>query len=618
VSDNRLRVNIRTVSILEVTAGAQMASPISNHRVQRRLCAILAGDLAGYARLMEADEERTHLRLQRLRHDLLEPGIARWSGRIVKHTGDGFLALFDNLQSAIGCAIELQRELGEAGTEEAPDRRFAFRMGLNLSDTIIEADDIFGEGVNIAARLQAYAEPGGLVVPAAVAEQIEARPGLRRVDLGDLPLKNISKPVRAISLHFDSKPQIPRAFAAASRTKMDNRPSIAVLPFRQQLEVAGADYFSDGIVDDIIRSLSGIKDLVVIARGSTLEIGAARADTRAIGRELGARYVLNGGVVRAAGRIRINTELTDAESGVILWAERHDGVGSDLFALQDRISLQVVSTLAPQIREQELKRALRKHPDSMDAYDLVLQAINLLYRMEYEPFSGARSLLQQARILDDDYAPAWTYAAQWHTFRIGQGWSSDQQADALEAERLALAAIERDRNDAAALAVGGHASSFLRHDYEVGRELVDRALEVGPSCALAWTLGSCTCSYMGEGPEAVSRAEHSLRLSPRDPLAFFYLCNMGIAHYANGDYEETVRFARRAAAHKKTFRANLRMLAAGLVALGRLDEARAVGLTLSDVDPGFRLSRYRNLCPWQHPDTLEKFLERLHQAGLPS
>jgi adenylate cyclase len=408
-------------------------------------------------------------------------------------------------------------------------------------------------------------------------------------------------------------------FAAASASrKWDTRPSIAVLPFRRHLTEEAEGYFADGVVDEIIRTLSTFQDLVVIARGSTLGLGGERVDAGDVGRKLGVRYVLNGGVARAGGRIRINTDLTDAESGAVLWAERYDGDVTDLFSLQDRISLQVATTLAPNIRQQELKRALRKHPDSMDAYDLVLQAIDLLYRMEYRPFSGARGLLQQARVADETYAPAWTYAAQWHTFRIGQGWTTDMRADSAEAERLAIAAIERDHNDATALAVCGHARSFLLHDYEAGADLLEHALREGPSCALAWTLASCTCSYMGDGAEAVRRAEHSLRLSPRDPLAFFYICNTGIAHYANGDFDMAVQFARRAAGHKRTFRANLRMLTAGLVALGQVDEARATAATLMEVHPEFRLSRYRELCPWQDGGTRETFIDRLRQAGLPA
>lgn len=593
----------------------ELESPVG--RLQRRVCAILAVDVAGYTRLTEADEEGTHRRLMRLRREVLEPGVATWHGTVIKHTGDGLLASFDNAIDGTSCAIELQRTLAERAAHDAPDQRFVWRMGLNLADTILDAGDVFGEGVNIAARLQGYAEPGCIVVTENVAQQIEGRLDVRRVDLGDLHLKNIRRPVHAFSLHPHGVP-LSEVLAPAPGRKADARPSIAVLPFRRQLTEEAEGYFADGVVDEIIRILSTFQDLVVIARGSTLGLGGERVNAGEIGRRLGVRYVLNGGVARAGGKIRINADLTDADSGTVIWAERYDGDVTDLFSLQDRISLQVATMLAPNVRQQELRRALRKHPDSMDAYDLVLQAIDLLYRMEYRPFSAARGLLQQARNADEDYAPAWTYAAQWHTFRIGQGWTTDIRADSAEAERLARGAIELDRNDATALAVCGHARSFLLHDYDAGADLLEQALREGPSCALAWTLASCTSSYMGNGAEAVSRAEHSLRLSPRDPLAFFYLTNAGIAHYASGEHEQAVQYARRAAGHKRTFRANLRMLTAGLVALGKLDEARATAAMLTEVDPEFRLGRYRELCPWQDGGTRETFIDRLRQAGLPA
>lgn len=586
-------------------------------RLQRRLCAILAVDVAGYSRLTEADEEGTHRRLMQLRREVLEPGVAAWHGNIVKHTGDGFLASFDSAVDGTSCAVELQRALAERTAHDAPGKRLAYRMGLTQADTIFDANDVFGEGVNIAARLQGYAEPGDIIVTEAVAQQIEGRLDLRRVDLGDLHLKNITRPIRAYSLRPHGV-QLAEFAAPTVNGRPDNRPSIAVLPFRRHLTEEAESYFVDGIVDEIIRILSTLRDLVVIARGSTLGLGGERVDASEIGRKLRVRYVLNGGVMRAGGKIRINADLTDAESGAVIWADRYEGDVTDLFSLQDRISLQVATTLAPNIRQQELRRALRKHPDSMDAYDLVLQAIDLLYRMEYRPFSGARGLLQRARVADETYAPAWTYAAQWHTFRIGQGWTADPRADSVEAERLAIAAAELDRDDATALAMCGHTRSFLIHDYESGATLLERALQAGPSCALAWTLASCTSSYMGKGLEAVHRAEHSLRLSPRDPLAFFYLCNTGIAHYANGDIEQALQFARRAAGQKRTFRANLRMLTACLLALGQTQEARATAATLMEVDPGFRLGRYRELCPWQDGGTRETFIDRLRQAGLPA
>ena len=581
--------------------------------LERRLYAVLAVDIAGYTRLMEADEEDTHARVMRLRTQLLEPRVADCRGRIVKHTGDGFLASFDSVIDAAECAVTLQQSLTVLGAADASDRRIVFRMGLNLCDTIVEAGDIFGEGVNVAARLQSYAEPGGIVVSALVAEQIEGRFKLRSIDLGELHLRNIRRPVRAFSL------RLPDQGAAATVWPLtaDPRPSIAVLPFRQRDTDADEAYFANGIVDDIIRALASLKQLFVISRGSTLGFAGPVIDTQEVGRELGVRYVLCGSVNRSSGQLRITTELSDASTGAIIWAERHQGAESDLFGLQDRISTRVVATIAPHVRERELQRAMRKHPDSMDAYDYVLQAIDLLYRMDYKAFSGARGLLQLATAHDPDYAPAYAYAAQWHTFRVGQGWSHNPEADGEEASRLAASAIERDKYDAVALAICGHARSFLLRDYAAGRGFLDKALEAGPSYALAWTLSSCTFSYTGEGAMAISHAEHSLRLSPLDPLRFFYLCNLAIAHYANGSYDEAVSFARKAAGQKGVFRANLRTLAASLIAIDLTEEARAVAMALMEVHPEFRLSAYAKRCPWQDLHIRRLFIERLRLAGLP-
>ena len=555
-------------------------------------------DVAGYSRLTEADEEGTHRRLMQLRREVLEPGVATWHGTIIKHTGDGFLASFDSAVDGASCAVELQRTLSQRGAHDAPDKRLAFRMGLTLADAIFDANDVFGEGVNIAARLQAYAEPGDIVVTGNVAQQIEGRQDLRRIDLGDLHLKNIRRPVRAYSLHPHGVPLAEFAALGIGR-KFDTRPSIAVLPFRRQVTEEAEGYFADGVVDEIIRILSTFRDLVVIARGSTLGLGGERVDASAVGRGLGVRYVLNGGVARVGGTFRINADLTDAESGVVVWAERYEGDVTDLFSLQDRISLQVATTLAPNIRQQELKRALRKHPDNMDAYDLVLQAIDLLYRMEYRPFSGARGLLQQARIADETYAPAWTYAAQWHILRIGQGWTTDCAPTSAEAERLAMGAIELDSNDASALAMCGHTRSFLFHDYDSGAALHDRALQAGPSCALAWNLASCTPATRERGPRRCAAPSTACGCRPAIRSPSSISAPPASRTTPTATTKQAVHLARQAASQKRTFRANLRMLTAGLVALGQIEEARAAAATLMEVDPEFRLTRYRELCPWQ-------------------
>ena len=580
--------------------------------MERRISAILAADVAEYTRLMEANEEGTHARLMHFRTAVIDPTVERSGGRVVKNTGDGFLATFETPLQATHCAITLQDALHVETNADPPDERIVLRIGINLCDTIFEANDIYGEGVNVAARLQAYAEPGGIVVSANVAEQIRPAIALPFTDLGELPLKNLKRPVRAFSIRWGGHPPT----TTAPRVP-DARPSIAVLPFRSY-PPGDADYFTGGIVDDIIRALAGLKELFVISRASTLGYVGSELEASSIGHDLGVRYVLSGSVNRSRRMLRIATELSDTETGAIIWAERQDGKLSDLFGLQDRISARVVSTIAPHVRERELQRALRKHPDSMDAYDLVLQGIDLLYRMDYEAFSRARGLLQQAIAMAPGYAPAYAYAAQWHTFRVGQGWSEDPDLDGHEAARLASEAIARDKFDASALAILGHASSFLLKDYDRGRAFLERALVASPNNALAWNLSSCTYSYLGLGKTAIEHAEHSLRLSPLDPLDFFYLCNLGMAHYSNGTYAEAAEYCRQAMARRNSFRANLRVLTASLMALGLANEAREVANQLLKVQPRFRVSYYAPRCPFAAQETHALFLERLLAGGLPA
>src|SRR5262249_37811067 len=493
---------------------------------QRKLVAILAADVVGYSRLMEEDEAATVSELKGHQAAIL-PEVSRHGGRVIDTAGDGILAEFPSVINATQCAVEIQTIMATRNETQPESRRMRFRIGINLGDVIHDETRIYGDGVNVAARLQTYAEPGGVVVSGAVAEQIVSLPGVHVVNLGELHLRNISRPVRAFALQMGDV-----------RVRAEGRPSIVVLPFRKDQSNPDDAYFADGIVDNIIHALAGLKELFVISRGSTLGYGGSTIDVRAIGRELGVRYVMYGSVQRAAGHLRIATELSDAETGAVVLSEKYDSEMSALFTLQDTISTQIVTTIAPHVREHERLRAMRKHPKNLTAYDLVLQALGPLYEMDYESFSRARGLLQQAMAFDPGYAPAYSYAAYWHMFRIGQGWSPDARADVAEAARTAAAAIERDPGDALALAIYGHVQAFLMKDYATAVEYLDRALAVGPSCALAWTMSSATCGYLGQGAIAVLRAEHGLRLSPLDSHLFFHEHILSQAHYINGNYDE--------------------------------------------------------------------------------
>ena len=581
---------------------------------QRRHAAILVGDVVGYSRLMESHEEYTHRWQMHLRSEILDPGIAEYGGQLIKNTGDGFVAMFDAAPDATRCALALQQAVSVATTEQPVEKRISFRMGVNAADIIVEDDDIYGDGVNVAARLQTYAEPGGIIVSGAVAKQLGTLPGVTAIDLGDLPLRNMARPVRVFSLHTQTAP--PRLIGDVEAGS-EPRPSIAVLPFRMHPIGPEERYFVDGIVDEIIHGLASLKELFVISRGSALGYGGPKLNVRAIGRDLGVRYVLYGGVRRSGGELRIVTELSDAETGALVRADRYDGESADLFELQERIAVDVVRTIAPHVRERELTRAKLKHPQSLTAYDFVLQALDVLYRMDYESFSRARGLLQQAIAHDPDYAPAYAYAAYWYIFRVGEMGSRDPEADAAAAAHYASAALERDADDARSLAMAGHVQAFMRREYRDAISLLDRALEAGPSAAIAWSMSSCTRGYVGDGATAVKHAERSVRLSPLDGQLFWHEGVLAQAHYIAGEYEQALDWARSAFGRNGSIRFNVRTLIATLAALGKLDDATDAAQYLLRLHPEFRLGPYAARCPFPEP-IREQWLDRLQAAGLPA
>jgi len=581
--------------------------------VRRRLAAVLAADVVGYTRLMEAHEIGTHTRLMQLRSEVLDPGVAALRGTIVKNTGDGFLATFDTARDATRCALSLQESVAANTAGMPADQRISFRMGLNAADIIVEKDDVYGEGVNIAARLQTYAQAGGIVVSGAIAEQLGKDFDVNVIDLGDLHLRNMGRPVRVYALHPPTQPAKLVGEAAAGE---EPRPSIAVLPFRMNLANPDEAYFADGVVDDIIRGLAGLKELFVVSRGASLGFGGRNIDVREIGRQLGVRYVLYGGVQRTATTIRIGTELNDAESGEVIRSDLHEGDPSELFALQDRIAINVVRQIAPRVRERELMRAMRKHPQNLTAYELVLQAFDLLYRMDYDSFSQARGLLEQAISHDPNYALAYSYAALWYVFRIGEIGSADPDGDAIAGAKYATDAIARGGDDAFALAVYGHVQSFLLGDFQKAKIALERAIAAGPSSAMAWTMASATSGFLGDGPTAVRQGEQGVRLSPLDARSFWHEGLLGQAHYVNGDYEQALEWVRSAVSRNELIRFNQRLLIVTLSALGRSEEAADAAHRYQHIQPDFRISSYAKRCPFRGA-ALEAWLGRLRSAGLP-
>lgn len=588
-----------------------MADPGNVPVLHHRLASVLMVDVVGYTRLMELDERGTHGRLMNFRFSILHPIVEERHGRIVKNTGDGFLAMFESAREALEAAILMQGEVTKREADQALDRRIAFRMGLNISDVIVEDHDIYGDGVNIAARLQSYAEPGGIVVSGAFHDAVGETLGLDAVDLGLLHLRNLSHPVRVISLRLPG---------AATTTfgewpgGYEGRASIAILPFRSLASPDDA-YFAHGMVDRIIYALAALKELFVISRGSTGGFSAP-IDLRAVGKDLEVRYVLSGSVLRSGERLRIGTELGDTSTGEIIRADQHEVDLDDLFHVQDRIAQEVVKTIAPNVRDRELKKSLRKHPQNITAYDLVLQAMEPLYDLDYATFSRARGLLQRAIALDPGYAPAFSYAAYWHMFRQGQGWSPDAAADIHTAERLARAAIANDSHDAMALAIFGHTQSHLTKDFEQSTSIFDSAIAISPNLAIAWILKSATLCFVGDGPNAVRCGETGVRLSPLDRHVFFAEHILAQAHYVNRNFEQAISWGRRADIHNARNTSNLRTLISSLIATNRTEEAREIANRHAAIAPGFTVSAWAARTPMQG-DIQQQRIDRLLAAGMP-
>ncbi|MGY4160149.1 MULTISPECIES: adenylate/guanylate cyclase domain-containing protein [unclassified Bradyrhizobium] len=575
------------------------------------MLAILAADVVGYARLTEVAEEATHIRLRALRFGVINPCIVSYRGKIVKNTGDGFLASFDSSLDAARCAVALQHEVAAAQSQEGHDRKIQFRMGLNVARTIVESEDIFGKGVNIAARLEQSAPAGGVVISDGMFQEIKDRLEVAVEDLGLLRLKHLSRPVHAYSLLLPEAERLPPS-RASRQAKV---PFIAVLPFRTQGSPED-DYFGDGTADEIVVALQSIRGLFVISSTSTLPYRTGPIDSQKVGQELGVRYVLSGSIRRADKQLRIGVELKDVEAGIVLWADHYDGNVSELFEFQSRIATRIVWSIAPQVREAELKRALRKRSDNLNAYELLMKAIDFMYRMNFFDFSRAGELLQAAIASDPNYATPYAYAALWHIHNVAQGWGAEGGPDAAEGARLAAAAVDRAPADGFALAVLGHTKALLFKDYDAALDLFDRALSASPGNAMAWTLSSGVYGYLEEGQSAITRAEQGLRLSPADTQAYFYLMFLGQAHYISGNFDEAVVWARKTAALNGRLSANLRVLAAAYVANGRGAEARAVAKTLLEIQPRFQLSAYSERCPFKE-GLRERFIDHLRQAGLP-
>jgi len=583
---------------------------MADARVERRLAAILAADVAGYSRLMGIDEEGTLAALKACRRELLDPKIAEHRGRIVKNTGDGALVEFASAVDATRCAMEIQRAMAERIAATPEDRRIAFRIGINVGDIIFDEGDIYGDGVNIAARIEPLADAGAICLSDNAFRQIEGKLSIEVTDMGELELKNIARPVRVYGIRPDGA-----AGAARSTLSLPDRPSIAVLPFQNMSGDPEQDYFVDGMVEDIITGLSRIKWLFVIARNSTFTYKGRAVDVKQVGRELGVRYVLEGSVRKAADRVRITGQLIDTATGTHVWAERYDRKSDDIFALQDEITLSVVGAIEPNLRLAEIERVKRKRSDNLDAYDLVLQAQPDVYSRIPDRAAKALLLLDRALALDPTYALAHAYAAECHhSILLRGGGGAEHRAASI---RHAEAAIEHGHDDASALAFAGFVLGMDKHDRAAAFAAFEAALSVSPSSALTYILGSLILAFGGEPERAIEWSDRGLRLSPLDPYRNAAFVSCAFAHFHRGRYEEAVAVSRKAIQASPGFSVGHAALAAPLVKLGRLEEAKSAAARVLELQPTFGCSRNFSAVGCV-PELAAALAEALGAAGLPA
>ncbi len=560
---------------------------------------------------MEADEEETH-RLVAADITRVMEEAERFQGRVFTFAGDGFLAEFPSAVLALRCAMRIQAGSARRAIRNPDLRNISYRIGIHTGEIMVVGDRTGGNAVNIAARLEQLAEPGGIRISRAVYDQVKGIVPAEYVPLGEHRLKNIRDLIALFRVITGRGPNggtgatLPEGVGASA----DYRPSLAVLPFRTAGENQEEAYFAEGMVEDIIRLLGGMRDIVVVSRTSTLGFAGQMPNLRQVEQQLNVQYVLHGSVRRSGQQIRIGVELDDAVSRETLWADRFDGALADVFEMQDEIALRTAGAIAPHLRERQARRAQRKDRNSVNAYDLTLQALARLYPPDRESLAHAEALLHRAIALDSNYSAAFSHLAYLHLFRIGQGLSTDEHADRLAAAEAASRAIDRDSSDALALAIHGQLRGYLLKEHEDALTIIDRAIAISPSCALAWTYSSFTAGILGDSQGAISRSRNALRLAPIGPEAgCWHEHAYSQANYLAGNMEEAIAWGQTAARHGRQS-SNLRCLAAALVAAERLDEAREISRRLLQIIPNFTLKAYRAYTPLRG-EVADLFVERL-------
>jgi len=575
----------------------------------RRLAAILAADVAGYSRLIGADEGGTLQALKAIRAELIDPTIAAHNGRLVKTTGDGLLVEFSSVVGALRCATEVQAGLAERNATTPTEKRIEFRIGINVGDIVVEDGDIFGDGVNVAARLEALAEPGGICMSARVQEDAVGKLDRTFEDMGEQALKNIARPVRAYRIATGG------GSATAPETlvlPLPDKPSIAVLPFANISGDPEQDYFADGMVEEIITALSRIRWVFVIARNSSFTYKGQNVDVKQVGRELGVRYVLEGSVRRAGGRVRITAQLIDALNGAHLWADRFDGSLDEIFDLQDKVAHSIAGVIEPTLQAAEIRYSVERPAKDLTAYDLYLRARAVASSHEREHLTQALDLLDQAIAREPRYGSALALAATYRVDLENYDWA-DHRAE--EENRRAAVDLARESLRVAADDPGvlGRAAIVLGRfgeDIDAALALIDRALVLNPSFAFGWYWSGWLRLFAGQADLAIEHFETSMRLNPRGQRGF-HLSGIGHAHFVSHRFEDAVAALRVSLEEVPSFTPTHRALAACYAHMGRLDEARATMKRLLALTPVIAPTAN----PFRDPEHVELFVLGLRLAA---
>ncbi|WP_245287989.1 adenylate/guanylate cyclase domain-containing protein [Bradyrhizobium sp. Ec3.3] len=589
-----------------------MSDPMA---VSRRLVAVFAADVEGYSRLMGADEVGTLQGLTK-RRAILDKLIGDHRGRIANTAGDSVLAEFGSAVDAVQCAVEVQTALAEANAGVPTDKRINFRIGVHIGDVMIRAGDLFGDGVNIAARLQSIAAPGSVCISGATYDQVRKVLPVTFVDLGVQQVKNIQEPIRAYQVNAPAEAREAHARVAETESPppLPDKPSIAVLPFENMSGDPEQEYFADGMVEEIITALSRFKWLFVIARNSSFTFKGKAVDVKEVGHRLGVRYVLEGAVRRASGKVRITGQLIDAVTGAHIWADRFERDLTDVFALQDEVTVAVVSAIQPKLLQTEIGLAARRRPENLTAYDFFLRAMQQFYMTTREGVAEAIRLAHRALELDTRFGFVAGLAGVCHMNNVLWGYAIDPQFDRKEAVRLLRLALSLDAGDPETLAWACLISAYMVGDCESEIEMADRAVALNPNSYWAWTCRGWVHKCAGLPEEAVRSFERAIRMSPVDPLLYQPFAGIGMGLIELGRFDEAIVAGKKAQRQNPSFSPAHRCLASAFAHLGRDAEAREAAARLLEVDPAFTISSW---IARGGQSNAKLMIEGLRKAGLP-